>query len=115
MPRTQGGGTPLKTPEQMRAHLLANRTVTEDGCWLWNRSLHDRGYGQVGWGPRLHFVHRLAADLWEVPGEGPMVLHTCDVRRCFNPDHLYRGTGKQNAADREARNAWCLRRRGAVA
>jgi hypothetical protein len=26
-------------------------------------------------------------------------LHTCDVKRCVNPAHLYEGTAKRNALD----------------
>ena len=28
-----------------------------------------------------------------------MVLHTCDVRHCVNPAHLYEGTAQQNRDD----------------
>jgi hypothetical protein len=28
-----------------------------------------------------------------------MVLHTCDTPRCWNPDHLYEGTGADNNRD----------------
>lgn len=33
-----------------------------------------------------------------------MVLHRCDVRACISIDHLYLGTGTDNAADRDSRN-----------
>ena len=32
------------------------------------------------------------------------VLHTCDVRACVNPKHLYRGTHDDNMSDKVARN-----------
>ena len=38
----------------------------------------------------------------EIP-EGKIVRHTCDNRRCCNPDHLILGTHADNARDREER------------
>lgn len=32
-----------------------------------------------------------------------MVLHRCDVRRCFNPEHLFLGTHKDNMEDRDSK------------
>lgn len=29
----------------------------------------------------------------------PNILHKCDVRRCFNPDHLFEGTQLDNMRD----------------
>lgn len=28
-----------------------------------------------------------------------MICHRCDNKRCFNPDHLFVGTGVENAID----------------
>lgn len=56
-------------------------------------------------------VHRLA---WEAYNAEPIpsgmyVLHTCDNAKCFNPQHLYLGTLKQNALDRTERHpGWGL-------
>lgn len=50
------------------------------------------------------WAHRVA---WEdakgaIP-DGLLVLHKCDIGCCVNPDHLYLGTHKDNAADRTER------------
>jgi hypothetical protein len=46
-------------------------------------------------------VHRVAAHLWlDFDLDSPLcVLHRCDVPRCFNPEHLFVGTQKDNTND----------------
>lgn len=76
------------------------------GCWLWLGTLHEGDYGEF----RIRGGRRVRAHVWsfknagsKVP-RGKFVLHTCDIRCCVNPDHLYAGTKKQNTADAIARN-----------
>lgn len=73
-------------------------------CIIDPRKPGKNGYVQVGWrikGMRFQaYAHRLA---WEeaygsIPA-GMSVLHTCDVRNCVNPEHLFLGTYKDNAQD----------------
>lgn len=78
------------------------------GCWLW--------LGGVGWtttkmrrqllrgvmeiNGRTWTAHRYSYTAHKGPiPEGMMVCHSCGVSLCVNPDHLYAGTAKQNAAD----------------
>jgi hypothetical protein len=61
-------------------------------------------YGQVRVGDKMEKAHRVA---WEkaygaIP-EGLCVLHKCDNPPCVNPEHLFLGTHKDNATDREAK------------
>lgn len=93
-----------------RAEEFFKRTIkSETGCWLWNgapRSTRDpEGYGQCG----MTFPHRKESAAHRVSWtlmfgpipEGLLVLHRCDVPRCVRPDHLFLGTSKDNAQDRE--------------
>lgn len=78
---------------------------TATGCWLWTGSIDDRGYGVIRVDGKAKKAHRVS---WELHrgkiGRGKKrhdrcVLHKCDVRKCVNPEHLFRGTQKQNNKD----------------
>lgn len=77
-------------------------------CWEWTACLYHDGYGSLGVkrGGRntTARAHRIS---WELE-RGPIptnlqVLHTCDNRRCVNPDHLFLGTHEQNMSDKVAK------------
>ena len=78
-----------------------------DGCWTWNRSRYQSGYGAVcvGDGPgRMDSTHRVAWRLAKGPiPRGMHVLHRCDNRICVRPDHLFLGTNDDNIADMRAK------------
>lgn len=73
-----------------------------DPCWIWKGALNRKGYGQRGLNGKLVYTHRFAWLLFhgDIPEE-MKVLHRCDCRNCVNPSHLFIGTDKDNARDRE--------------
>lgn len=91
--------------------LLANREITDDGCWLWTRSTRT-GYGMIWLEGTLYSAHRVAYETWVGPvPEGHDLDHEChnkavargecgatdcQHRRCFNPDHLVPRTRRGN-------------------
>lgn len=68
--------------------------------WTWTGSLV-KGYGNLAVLNRGHVLaHRLSWEIHfgEIP-EGLFVLHTCDIRSCVRPEHLFLGTDADNARD----------------
>jgi HNH endonuclease len=84
---------------------LLSRIEIVDGpldtpCWEWigARSSDDRG--EIYWKGKTLRTHRVS---WEVH-RGPIpedmcVCHHCDNAPCFNPDHLFLGTQRDNVQD----------------
>lgn len=86
----------------MREHLLANRAMTPNGCWEWLGAKSPRGYGKIKWRKYGDLrVHRVAAMLWLDMDlrDSKYACHSCDNPPCFNPDHLFVGTSRDNQLD----------------
>jgi HNH endonuclease len=101
----------LLTPYSFIAEKLC-RNMSPDpttGCWLWELSCRRDGYGRTSVRQKMPdgtskvrtaACHRVAYETWVGPiPEGLMILHKCDVKRCFNPDHLFPGTHQDNMDD----------------
>lgn len=81
-----------------------NKVKKTRSCWLWTGAQFSDGYGQVTLNKRLHRAHRISYLLtFGVLPDNQYVLHTCDVKVCVKPAHLYLGDAADNARDREAR------------
>lgn len=73
------------------------------GCWNWTRSLQTGGYGQIQISGRNWLAHRLSWFLHHYRLPVGLLMHSCDNRRCVNPDHLSEGTHRQNWEDAVAK------------
>lgn len=91
-----------KTEHARIAERIGRRVVVDaGGCWLWTGALNSAGYGQIRLDGCTVSVHRLVVGLTVgAMGAGDLACHRCDVRRCVNPWHLYRGDARSNQADR---------------
>lgn len=87
-------------------------------CVLWEGDHYKTGYGrkylpgercsiQGGKGRRGKQVYAHRAVMAEIYGwdalEGKVVMHTCDVKDCVNPEHLRIGTHEDNRLDMVAK------------
>jgi hypothetical protein len=75
---------------------------TENGCWIWTAGKNGHGYGYFRVSKNKDITaHRYSFELSNGPiMDGKIICHSCDVPACVNPDHLFLGTHKDNAIDR---------------
>jgi hypothetical protein len=99
--------------------LLANRHISETGCWNWTgyvklpsakKRYLPYGYMHIGsrtdGSLRVVQVQRVTASIWmglDLSRSDIHVLHRCDNPMCFNPGHLFFGDNISNVADRHAK------------
>jgi hypothetical protein len=85
--------------------IKACTVLSERGCWIWQGNRKENGYGQTAYRAQTRILHRkmyevvhgVTLDRWIY------VCHSCDVKLCCNPDHLWLGTPKDNSQDSAAK------------
>lgn len=88
------------TDAQYIERLKSRCKVSDTGCWEFQGFIHPKGYGEMSYRGDAVRVHRLSFMLHKGPiPDGHQVCHSCDNRRCCNPDHLWTGTNNDNVQD----------------
>lgn len=91
---------PNVSDAQYMKRFMENTVITPRRCFLWTGTETTKGYGSVSYRNKTWTLHRLSYIVHLGPiTPGKLVCHTCDVRRCWNPDHLWLGTNKENMVD----------------
>jgi uncharacterized NAD-dependent epimerase/dehydratase family protein len=71
-----------------------------DGCWIWAGAKTGAGYGSVKIRGHVYPAHRVSFEHFVGPVlEGLVVCHSCDVKLCVNPGHLWSGAQWENMRD----------------
>jgi hypothetical protein len=95
-PRSCGCSRKIKPKIQFYSQIDKSKN-----CWEWTGTLNKGGYGKFR-GINASKV------MWEYEygkvKNGLQVLHTCDNRKCVNPDHLFLGTISDNMRDKTEKN-----------
>ena len=76
-------------------------TVDSNGCWVCTSHRPNKnGYVYIHVNGISYRLNRYVYQLYhgEIPS-GLVVRHTCDNRKCMNPEHLILGTQRQNMQD----------------
>ncbi|MBC22303.1 MAG: hypothetical protein CMJ32_00095 [Phycisphaerae bacterium] len=89
-----------------------------DECWEWTGAVMSNGYGVIKEGSpsrKMITAHRVSAAIHFGPLKpSDVVCHSCDNRRCVNPDHLRIGTQSENIREAVARGRYVRRRHARV-
>lgn len=76
--------------------LFIKKVKREGSCWIWQACCLS-GYGTFSIKRRTYYAHRVSWRWFKKEDPGQIrILHTCNIRACVNPEHLYLGTQSAN-------------------
>lgn len=102
-PKAKAPKAAAKKPDPIaKFYARIDRSGGKNACHLWIGAVpSNKQYASIHFNGKPQRVHRIAWSLANgyMPESTDCVLHRCNTPLCCNPDHLYLGTRKQNAAD----------------
>lgn len=95
----------LATP--LADRIRDSSSVTESGCWQWQRYTYGNGYAAISVAGKQRLAHRVSYEVSVGPiPEGMVIDHLCRNKRCVNPAHLEVVTSRENT--RRAMRTHCI-------
>lgn len=95
-------------PEELKRFLFENMKTSGlhpalgTCCWCYTKTLNPGGYGIKTVDGKVYLVHRISKAVFHGfdISSALHILHKCDNPPCFNPDHLFIGTMRDNMLDK---------------
>ena len=84
---------------EIKETLLRRRIITKSNCWEWTGAVDSHGYGNIFYQGMTQKVSRVSFKVFRNDPGKLFVCHSCYNPPCFNPDHLFSGTSKDNQLD----------------
>lgn len=83
--------------------IIQDNSYDDNGCFVWDGHLVS-GYGSICFEGKQDYIHRLVYKHMICEELPEVVRHTCDNKRCWNPEHLLGGTHADNVEDKVNRD-----------
>lgn len=86
--------------------ILQDNSYQDNDCFIWDGHTVS-GYGTICFNGKQDYIHRLVYRYMICEELPEVVRHSCDTKRCWNPDHLLGGTHADNVNDKVSRDRHC--------